>query len=531
MEQTSSIRLTSSRAVTAAPAVRTAIVALLAALVFIAYASQVVLLFYGTGATTYDAGWFAYVLSRFDIPPDNPLYLQQRGIPSFFAFHVAPLMPLWGGLSQLLGLAPPLAYALYQGFFHALLLVIGYRLLPQDAGTASGEDFGTRVLAGLALAFSPIALSAITYLHHEMAMPILFIGACLAWARGRTALAAVVFALSLSVRTDAGFHAATFLFAFAAAHWLIHRRIHRAAVIAGAVAFAWSVVAFAIVHVAFPQFSNLRFSYVGNRFDHVGVELIFRRIGTLLDKRPELFVLGLAALGIGWLRRCWYTAAGALAVLPWVGLHLIAARDIPGELYTYYAFPFLILAAWPVLTPHLVSPRGTEPEREPLRLKVWFASCAVALLVYLASPFTDAEARDARWASLGKFVPQVGFERIRTLETFASNLEPLVARQSPATFVDEGTASLMPDTGRDYIFQPGERSVPSEGTPFLVSWYTTHPHAPEIERLYGPAVTECFALEGTVVRLMARDVPEALVTGLHPRIARGECPVPATPPP
>ena len=81
MEQTSSIRLTSSRAVTAAPAVRTAIVALLAALVFIAYASQVVLLFYGTGATTYDAGWFAYVLSRFDIPPDNPLYLQQRGIP------------------------------------------------------------------------------------------------------------------------------------------------------------------------------------------------------------------------------------------------------------------------------------------------------------------------------------------------------------------------------------------------------------------------------------------------------------------
>jgi hypothetical protein len=497
----------------------------LAVAVFVAYFCQVINLFYSTGAPPYDAGWFAYVLSRLDFPPDNPLYLQQRGIPSFFAFHVAPIMPLWGALSEALQLSPAAAFAAYQGFFHALLLLVGAALVRTPFRPPA--DMACRALVGLALAFSPLALSAISYVHHEMAMPILFLAACVAWSRGHGVLAAIAFLLTLFVRTDAGLHAATFLIAFAAAEWLVQRRrtpLATVAIAAGAVAFLYAVAAFATVYLFFPQFDNFRYSYSGNHFDHVSVEFVSQRLSVLLQKRPELFVIFLGTLAIGVRRRSLHVVAGAAAVLPWVALHMLAARDVSGELYTYKAFPFLVLLAWPLLVPALLRPRGPPPVTGARALLGWGATCLLATVAYFASPPGDAALREARANALGDFLPRVSLAEMRATDDFVAALARLRAQTPTRVYLDAAMMSLMPDTSRDDLVRPELGARAPQAGPFVLVYFGHAARRGGVEAGFAPAADACYAVAGTPLRLAARGIEASAILGLGARVAPTPCP-------
>ena len=448
----------------AIPHLSMALLGSLALVVFAAYAIQVINLFYFAGAPAYDAGWFAYLLSRFEFPPSNPLYVQEPGIPSFFAFHFAPIMPLWGGLAELAGLSPPIAYAAYQGFFHALLALVGAGL----ANTSLAEPWNLlfRLFVGLALSFSPIALGAISFVHHELAIPILFIASCCALSLGRRYLAAIAFLLMLFVRTDAGFHASCFLVAFAAGEFFAARQftpaVKRALAVA-AIAFVYSGAAFMIVHVYFPQFNNFRFSYSGPHFySHLSVSFLLDRTVTLLEKRPELFVIFALIPAIGLAKRDLSIIFGAGAILPWVVLNLSAYRDIPGELYTYYAFPFLILLAWPFLVPALRRLNQDSNDSPPPQVGVgvavaWVGVCVAAWLAYFLTPFSADRAQSAeRQASASHFLPKLDLKTALLVSRFATTYGKLIGSQGTLILMDEAMISLLPNTGRSNLFRQGK---------------------------------------------------------------------------
>ncbi len=443
-------------------------------MVFAAYAIQVINLFYFVGAPAYDAGWFAYPLSRFEFPPSNPLYIQERGIPSFFAFHLAPIMPLWGGLAELAGLNPPIAYAAYQGVFHALLALVG-------AGLASTSLAGPwnllfRLFVGFALSFSPVALSAISFLHYELAIPILFIASCYALSVGRRYLAAIAFLLMLFVRTDAGFHASCFLVAFAAGEFIAARQFTPAAkraLVVAAIAFVYSGAAFMIIRVYYPQFRNFSFSYSGPHFySHLSASLLLDRTVALWEMRPELFVIFAVIPAIGMARRDLSIIFGAGAILPWVMLNLSAYRAIPGELYTYYAFPFLVLLAWPFLVPALRRLGQDSNNSGGLQISTgvataWVGMCIAAWLAYFLTPFSPDRARSAeRLVSASYFLPKLDLKTALLVSRFSTTYGKMIGSPGTLILMDEAMISLLPNTGRSNLFRQGKTEESLAGPAF-----------------------------------------------------------------
>lgn len=490
-----------------------ALYSLMALGVFAAYAIQIVNHFYFSGAPSYDAGLFAYAMSRFDLPPSNPLYMQERGIPSFFAFHVAPIMPLWGAFAQLAGLAPPIAFAAYQGFFHAILALAGAGL----ANTWLAEPWNLlfRQLVGLSLAFSPIALGAIGFPHHELAIPILFIVTCYALSRGRRFLAAISFVLMLFVRTDAGFHASCFLVAFATGELITARQFSptvRRALMLAAIAFAYSCAAFVILHAFFPQFDNFRFSYSGpGFFAHLNIPLLQERIGLLLEKRPELFVIFAVTAALGLVKRDISILLGTGAILPWVILHISAYRAPPGELYTYYAFPFLILLAWPWLVTALrqVGKGDVNSRKQHVAIGVataWVGMCVAAWLAYFSTPFmSDRSMSTERSVSASHFLPKVGFKTARVVSGFSTTLGQLIGSSGTLIVIDEAMISLLPNTGRSNLFREGKGQSPATDQPFVVAYFSTYMHAGALEKsYYASAADACFSVNGTNIRILER---------------------------
>ncbi len=498
--------------------------------VFAAYVIHVLNLFYGEGATAYDAGWFAYILSHFAFPPPNPQYLIERGIPSFFAFHIAPLMPVWGGMAQLLHLSPAASFGAWQGFFHALLALLGVAMVRTPFSPA--VDLACRIGVGLALAFSSICLNAMLYLHHELAIPILFIATCIALARSRPWLAVLLLVLTLSVRTDAGFHAALYFGAFAVAEWLTTRRITPAArtlAIFAAVSFAYSVAAFACVHYFFPQFDNFKFSYAGDHYNHFSLGFLGDRFVNLLQRRPELFVIFGCVLGMGIARRNLHLVLGALVIIPWTLLNLSGVRDVPGELYTYYAFPYLMLLAWPLLVPMLQS-WAVDPaqRRAPAvldrgQLAGWAAMSVLSWIVYFVPPFAhDPVLRADRSAGVRNFLPQIGSQGMQEVSDVAARLHALMQSSAQPVLVDEGFASLLPDTKREHIFKVTRDEPPSD-RPFVLAYFVTQVGAIEIEAAYGPRAELCYILPRTNVRILTRGTAPAVVSAIAPSFTAAPC--------
>lgn len=510
------------------PSIAISLYALMAIIVFAAYATQIFNLFFFYGANSADAGWFAYLMSRFDVVASNPLYIQEIGISSFYSFHLCPIMPLWGAVAQAAGWSPAVAFAVFQGFFHGLLAICGAGL----ATTALPPPWNLafRLFVGLSLAFSPIALNAISFAHHELAIPILFIATCYAISQHRRILAWTLFVLLLLVRTDAGFHACAFLGAFAAAEFIRTRGLSPAAKRAAtfaAIGFAYSVAAFLIVKYAFPAYDNLRSSYLGPEgyFRHVNASFLAERVWVLLQKRPEIFVLLAFVTGLGTWKRDLSILAGVVAILPWTILHLAAYRSIPGELYTYYAFPYLIFTAWPFLVPAL---RKDQTAGDAMLDKgfalAWVSMVVIGVAVYFTTPFaSDSLTSAGRVSSAGSFIPKVNYVDATTVSKFARAYAKAPKLPINLVLMDEPMISLLPDTSRNNLFRENANQIPAANESFVVAYFHTYMHAAAVENRYAAIATTCYEVKGTNIRLLARGNEDLLKSNFGDFLSSFDC--------
>lgn len=480
--------------------------------VFSSYYQQIENMFYGGGAYLMDAGWFAHVLSNPSMPAENPRVFVEEGQPTYFAMHVTPTLPVWGAMAQLLHWSPAHSFAMFQGAVHAALVIAGV------AAAAYFRPGRFRLWLGLAvgvtLAFSPIAMSAIGYPHTEPAIPVLIILFILALAARRWLLAAILFVACAGLREDAGLHLALFLMAYAALDWIQHRKWDanvRIAAIAAAAGVAAGVIGFAAKSLLFPGYDNFSMIYSGNGFDHLSIGFYVERVYRLLVLRPELLALFAIPVAAAAISRRLSDLAPIAATGPWLLLSISATSSRPGELFSYYAFPFLVMQAWPFLRVALDELNERRPPQFVARRSVaaFGGLSALAFFLYFAMPFGDFESgsKIARHAFFEAFQPRVHEEQVESLTIFTGALErDFEGPAAAGLLVDDAVISLTTDTARH------QNRYASQAFP---DWLSNHPdHAVVFfrtyldtqairERFLSNPEAECYILPGTNVAAMA----------------------------
>jgi hypothetical protein len=217
---------------------------------------------------------------------------------------------------------------------------------------------------------------------------------------------------------------------------------------------------------------------------------------------------------IGALQRDLSILLGTGAIVPWVVLNLSAVRGPPSELFGYYAFPFLILLAWPWLVPALrqLDPHDLRPRRLALgNAAMWSTLWILAMVVYFTTPFaTDSADRIARARSVQDFLPKFDRTRIQRVMKFADTFSPLLATRNVHVLMDDAMFSLLPDNGQE-VNSLAKDSLPARGQPYIVAYFTSYMQAHDIESSdVASNADACFAVVGTNIRIFSSQASEEL---------------------
>lgn len=318
-----------------------------AALPFVAFTRMVLFHFYARGAFLFDTGLLAFLTWHSDAALTQPASL---GGTSFFAIHVVPLFLLVCQISWLLPASLPQFFAGFVGLSHALLALAVFWLLVEGYGLRRGGTVWLAALAGIVFAFSGLAVAIARYPHFETFIAAFFLLSATAQTLDRPRMAVVFLLLGLATREDAGFHYAAILLLMVALDWLRGRRAARGDVCFALTALGYSATVVIGQHLIFPDDSAFARVYLGTPpFGHVDATLISRRILYLLVNRPYIVLPALAAAVWALRARNPAVLVGYIAALPWLCLHMLAQSPLAGALASYYAFPFLIALAWPLV--------------------------------------------------------------------------------------------------------------------------------------------------------------------------------------
>jgi hypothetical protein len=306
---------------------------------------------YIQGGLFLDTGLLASLMWR--IGPSLAVPLWWYGEPSYFAVHVAPLMLLLSGVSEVLPITMPQMFACFVGTCHGLLALAIFALLVSDDVVRSGLALLLAVLASIGFASTGLALAIALFPHFE-----LFGAACVllsfaALAHERWTVAAICFVLALSTREDIGLHAFIFLSVWAAANWWrgVPWPRNRGIVRFAFAGLLYSVVVLVAQHWVFPAQSTFDKIYVGDPpFAHVS----WQRLATRLQGWAEVHTSSIALPAVGvvvwaFLTRDPVVVLGYVACIPWAVLQLFSVSDFSGVMLGYYAYPFLVAIAWPLI--------------------------------------------------------------------------------------------------------------------------------------------------------------------------------------
>lgn len=323
------------------------------ALPFAAFTSLMLYHFYVKGGFLWDSGLLAFLASQSDPALPTPHIL---GGGSFYATHASPIFALLGHIRQLLPVTDIQFFAGFSGFCHALPGLAVFWLLSAEYRLRTPLGTVVAALLGLAFSFNGLALAIARYPHFEM----LIVGAALlffvALLRSRFGLAALLFAVCLATREDAGFHLFAVLFLLIALdRWRgLSWRAQRAEIAFAAVAIGYGLVVLAAQHAVFTGQSSFARIYLGKpAFGHISTAVLIERLTGYVRFRTYLVLPALIALVWAVRTRNPYILLGYVAFLPWGALHLFAESDIAGTLSAYYAYPFMIASFWPLIAVRL----------------------------------------------------------------------------------------------------------------------------------------------------------------------------------
>ena len=344
--------------------------------------------FYVDGAAMFDAGWFAYLASHATgLMLPNPPSIGG----SYYADHISPIFAVlaffhdaaWSGSDAAF-------FAVTQGLWYGLT-GLGMWL----ALSGVGAQVAVSVAVSVATALSGVALSTLEFPHVEIAIPALLILFIVLF-RGRARwFACLPLLLLLTVREDAGFHAALLLGVIGIYLGLRNGGVYLllAVLCAGA-----AVIAFAAQRWAFGYNFNLDSTFLGiPPLHHIGFVFLAKRVLGLLVNRSYICVPVALMLVVAWWHRSPLLALGPLACVPWTLLALVAVSPHAGALSSYYAFPLIAALAWPAIS---LAIEPTAPRQAHIRLQAAIAVLSIGL--FLAS---GSKADDRPWTHLTPLPP------------------------------------------------------------------------------------------------------------------------------
>ncbi len=356
--------------------------ALAAGLPFVAFARLVLFHFYVRGSFLLDSGLLAFLTWHNDILLSKP---ESVGPGSFFATHMSPLFLLTGLLSRILPFSMPQFFAGFIGFSHALLALAVFWLLTEGYGLRRGAAPWLAALVALAFAFSGLAIAIARYPHFETLIAAFFLLFAVAHRLGHTRLAIVFFIAGLLTREDAGLHYLAILGLLAGLNCArgIPLSRQKADLIFALGGASYVVVIMTLQHLLFSGDASFARVYLGDPpLAHLNVSLMADRILYFVINRPYVLLPAFGACLWSARARDPNIVLGYAAAAPWLGLNLMAKSFFAGALASYYAFPFLVAIAWPLLA-------ASKPPLAALKQPVNPIAGFAALLALSFAPAAD----------------------------------------------------------------------------------------------------------------------------------------------
>jgi hypothetical protein len=476
---------------------------------FVAFTNLVLFHFYVRGSFVLDSGLLASLMWHTDALLSQPASV---GGGSYFGTHMSLLFLPASALSWCLPLSLPQFFAGVVGFSHALLALAVFWLLVEGFGLRRGMGPWIAALVALGFAFSGLAIAIARYPHFETLIAAFFLLFAVAQVLGHRRLAVAFFVLGLATREDAGFHYVAILGLLAALNVAcgVPLRKQRTELIFALAALFYAIAAMAVQHLLFPGTSAFVRVYLGDpALAHLSAGLIAERFLAFLVGRPYILYPALGACI--WAARARNPAIvlGFAASIPWLALHLLAKSPLAGMLVSYYAFPFLIALAWPLLAVMRQRQQTGEPG-EPTSAVVGFAALLALSFVPgigihdpgrlpLPQAFWDPPSR-AQQAATDRAAAAVSAARPMLGRLLVDNS---VAALAPNGFAQGDVPFLLGDGTA-----PGETTASADTVAFLAEGY-------DAQRLRAIAdaagLTGRYVMPGTQVHLAARvrleDVP------------------------
>jgi hypothetical protein len=476
---------------------------------FVAFANLVLFHFYTRGSFVLDSGLLASLMWHSNAALTQPASL---GGASYFGTHVSLLFLPASALSWYLPFSMPQFFAGVVGISHALLALAVFWLLVEGFGLRRGVGPWIAALAALGFAFSGLAIAIARYPHFETLIAAFFLLFAVAEVLGHRRLAVVFFVLGLATREDAGFHYVAILGLLVTLNVAcgVPLRQQRTEWTFGLAALFYAIAAMAVQRLVFPETSAFARVYLGDPpLAHLSGGLIADRIRFFLVGRPYILYPAIGACIWALRARNPYLVLAFAAGIPWALLHLLAKSPLAGLLVSYYAFPFLIALAWPLLVA-LRQRQRTVNAGDPTPVIAGFAAL-LALSFFpgvgihdpgelpLPRAFWDPPSR-AGQAATDRAVAALSAAR------------PTLGR----LLVDNSVAALAPNgfAQKEVPFLQGEGTAPSETTtsPDIVAFFAEGYDARRLRAIADAAgLTKHYAMPGTQIHLAARqrleDVP------------------------
>jgi hypothetical protein len=410
--------------------------ALLFILIYAVYFFYNLNYFYIRGAAVYDAGWRAWLSSNVAAwSMVNPSLIGGY----FLGNHVSPIFYLTSCIARVL---PVMPYPVWFCIWFSLWLPLFWLALLQVFANIVECSLQQRIGAALLLSLNGLCLSMFGFPHIESFIPPLLILTILAVRRGglrNMIWGGIAFASALSMREDAGMHAALAFVAISLILGLRTRKARSLLILSG-IGIGYGVIAVMIQHLLIPAGGELlQGDYLGNPLlSQVTVAMVGHRLAYWITARCYIFVpLGLLAIvAVRWRDRA--LALGILISVPWLAVSLIAASPLAGGLWDYYCFPLILSMLWPALLAGGIDQTSDDRKRYirlQMRMGVLSSLCFIVLGVVPGIGHGGSHDR-APWDHL--LPPRVS--EIRATEAALNQIE--VSPGYATTIMDDGVASL-----------------------------------------------------------------------------------------
>ncbi|MCZ6764470.1 MAG: hypothetical protein O7C63_05990 [Alphaproteobacteria bacterium] len=296
---------------------------------------------------------------------------------SFMQVHQSPFLYIVNGLSYIVPMSQEAFYAATMGVLHAAFVpafcFFFFRMVRGGSGSASERAWQLSLWAALgggiafAYAMNGMVMNALWLGHYEFSIPLFTILVFAALAAGRPWLAAVVLTVAVTQREDAGFHLFSMLFLWTGYLAYVRRRPLRTLKLEIGLTVA-SLVSGAILYIMIAPLINAidatQAIFTGDRpFAHVTVDRLVEVLTLHRQRSGHLYWPALVVVCAALIRRRPVYLIGLLAVIPWTILHWTAYHLDSAYLYSYKAFPFMVVYLWPLMAEVLDPPSAAGPAR------------------------------------------------------------------------------------------------------------------------------------------------------------------------